>query len=145
MKNKKTKQLTIIILLILIISLAVIIPTQGNKSNLKKLTYNEVIKKMNNNDDFILCISATTCSHCQNYKPKLKTISKDYNITIYYIDVNKEDKEYEDFKKQLNFDGSTPVTLFIKEGKEKTTATRIEGDASTRTIINKLRANNFIE
>lgn len=140
---KKNK--LILVALTLTILLAIILMFTG-QNNLIKLNYNEVIEKINNKESFVLCISAKDCIHCQNYKPKLKKISNDYDITIYYIDTDTIEKDkYEEFKKQLNFDGSTPVTIFIKDGKEKTTATRINGDASSRTIVNKLQANDFIE
>ena len=140
---KKKKIILISLVLIALLTITLILTTQNN---LVKLNYNEVIEKITNKESFVLCISAKNCVHCQNYKPKLKKISNEYNITIYYIDIDTiEDSKYEEFKKELNFDGSTPVTIFIKNGEEKTTATRINGDASTRTIINKLQANGFIE
>lgn len=141
------KKIKIILIgLIIIILLTATILILGSKSNLVKLNYNEVIEKLNDKETFVLCISAKDCIHCQNYKPKLKKISNQYEIEIYYIDTDTIDKDnYDEFKKQLNFDGSTPVTLFIKDGEEKTTATRINGDASSRTIISKLKTNGFIE
>jgi len=51
----------------------------------------------------------------------------------------------EKFNKLISFDGGTPVTIFIKNGEEKTTATRIEGDVSTDKIIDKLKKNGFID
>lgn len=141
------KKIKIILIgLIIIILLTATILILGSKSNLVKLNYNEVIEKLNDKETFVLCISAKDCIHCQNYKPKLKKMSNQYEIKIYYIDTDTIDKDnYDEFKKQLNFDGSTPVTLFIKDGEEKTTATRINGDASSRTIISKLKTNGFIE
>lgn len=141
------KKIKIILIgLIIIILLTATILILGSKSNLVKLNYNEVIEKLKDKETFVLCISAKDCIHCQNYKPKLKKISNQYKIKIYYIDTDTIDKDnYDEFKKQLNFDGSTPVTLFIKDGEEKTTATRINGDASSRTIISKLKTNGFIE
>ena len=49
------------------------------------------------------------------------------------------------FNNLISFDGGTPVTIFIKNGEEKTTATRIEGDVSTDKIIDKLKKNGFID
>ena len=37
------------------------------------------------------------------------------------------------------------ISKFIKNGEEKTTATRIEGDVSTDKIIDKLKKNGFID
>lgn len=143
--NMKKKKYIIILLVVLILILTIII-LLNNKSNLIKLSYNEVIEKINNKEDFILCITATNCTHCQEYKPKLKKISSEYNIKIYYTDINTfNDEDYENFKTKLSLDGSTPITIFIKDGTETTTATRIEGNVSTEKIIKKLKSNGFIK
>ena len=55
------------------------------------------------------------------------------------------DDELKMFKNTVSFDGSTPITIFFKNGEEKTTATRIEGDVSEEKLINKLKTNGFIE
>ena len=69
-----------------------------------------------------------------------------YKINIYYTDIDKYNKtDLENFNKLISFDGGTPVTIFIKNGEEKTTATRIEGDVSTDKIIDKLKKNGFID
>ena len=115
------------------------------EKNLIKLNYNEVIEKIENKDDFVLCVSASNCIHCQEYKPKLKQVAKDYNIIIYYVNVDEfTDEDYETFKTQFSFDGGTPTTIFFKDGEEKTTATRIEGNVKTEIIISKLKNNGFI-
>lgn len=115
------------------------------EKNLIKLNYNEVIEKIENKDDFVLCVSASNCIHCQEYKPKLKQVAKDYNIIIYYVNVDEfTDEDYETFKTQFSFDGGTPTTIFFKDGEEKTTATRIEGNVKTEKIISKLKNNGFI-
>lgn len=113
--------------------------------NFIKLSYDEVINKIENKESFVLCVSASECTHCLDYKPKLKKVSYDYDIKIYYIDVDKlSEDDYENFKTKLSFDGATPTTIFIKEGEEKTTSSRIDGDVSTEKIINKLKKNGFI-
>lgn len=144
MKEKKIFILALIILFILILTL--VIYNINNKSRLNELTTDKVIEKINNKDSFILCISATYCSHCNSYKPKLKEIGKKYKIDIYYIDYDKyTDNEIEEFKKYISFDGSTPVTLFINEGEEKTTVNRINGNVSEKKIIEKFKNNGFIK
>lgn len=143
MKNKNIVFLIIIIVLIMLIS--VIIYINNKNTNLLKLDYQEVIDKINNKDDFILCVSASECVHCNKYKPKLKEISNTYDIKIYYVNVDEfTDKDYEKFKVDFNFDGGTPTTILFKDGEEKTTASRIEGNEKTEKIINKLKSNGFI-
>lgn len=141
MKNKKN--ILIISILIVVALLAVIIITK--EKHLIKLEYNEIIEKIENKENFVLCLSATECVHCQSYKPKLKKIAKEYDIKIYYSDIDTfTDEEYENIKTKLSFDGSTPITIFFKDGEEKTTATRIEGNTQSEKIIAKLKKNGFI-
>lgn len=142
---KKNKKYIISIACIGLIGILVGYALFYNNSNLIKLNYNEIENKINNKDSFILCISRTTCSHCDNYKPKLSKIANKYNIKIYYTDIDTYDEtEEKKFNTIISFDGSTPTTLFIKNGEEKTTATRIEGNVSTEKIIDKLKKNGFI-
>lgn len=143
MKKKKTIIIIVIICIILLIPIIyLLIPKE---KNLIKLNYNEVLEKIENKEDFILCISASKCIHCKKYKPKLKEIAKEYNIKIYYVNKTKFTKEeYETFKTKFSFDGATPTTILFKDGEEKTTASRIDGNEKKEKIINKLKSNGFI-
>lgn len=142
MKKKNLYLIITTIVLILIIFILFI----NKENNLIELKVNDVIAKIDNKESFILCISATYCDHCNNYKPKLEKIANEYNIKIYYIDFDKYDsKEQNEFKTYISFDGSTPVTVFIKEGKENTTSNRINGDVSSYKIVEKFKSNGFIE
>lgn len=140
---KKNKILySVIIILVLIITICIYF---YNNRNFIKINYSEIIDKVNNKDSFILCVTATDCIHCEQFKPKLKKISNKYNIQIFFTDVSTySDDEYSEFKSKFSFDGGTPVTILIKDGEEKTTATRIEGNVSNEKIISKLKKNGFI-
>ena len=142
----KKKHIIYILLIILLGGLLIVFKDSIFRNpNFIKLNYEEIIEKVNNKDNFILCVSRTKCSHCQNYKPKLSKVAKEYNIVIYYTEIDKyTDNEYEEFKEKISFDGATPTTIFFKDGEEKTTGTRIEGDVSLEKIINKLKQNGFI-
>lgn len=114
-------------------------------TNLIKLDYNGVIDKTTKKEDFILCVSASECVHCNEYKPKLKKITNSYDLKIYYVNVDEfSDSDYEKFKSDFSFDGGTPTTIFFKNGEEKTTASRINGNEKMEKIINKLKSNGFI-
>ena len=140
MKDKKN----IIIIIVLGIGLGYLL--FNSNSNLIELDYHNLENKINNKESFVVCISRTTCSHCNDYKPKLRKVANKYKINIYYTDIDKYNKtDLEKFNKLISFDGGTPVTIFIKNGEEKTTATRIEGDVSTDKIIDKLKKNGFID
>lgn len=134
------------IILIVIIGIIIWCSISIESKNFIKLNYSEVLEKIDNKESFILCVSASECTHCNSYKPKLKKISNDYNIKIYYTDVDKfSDDDYKEFKDKFSFDGGTPTTIFFKEGEEKTTATRIEGDISIERTIDKFKKNGFIK
>ena len=143
MKNKKN---IIMLVTICVLGVGIGYLLFNSNNNLIKLDYSDLENKIENKEDFVVCISRTTCSHCNDYKPKLKKIANKYKINIYYTDIDKYSKtELEKFNNLISFDGSTPVTIFIKNGEEKTTATRIEGDVSTDKIIDKLKKNGFID
>lgn len=147
MKNNKKKLVMGILGGIIVIGLIVFFFLGSNSSdNFIKLNYNEFKEKIDNNDSFVLCVSRTTCSHCNDYKPKLKEVSKKYNIKIYYTEINEfSNSELDYFKDNFGFDGGTPITMFIKDGKEGTTGSRIEGDVSMEKIVSKLKTNGFIK
>ena len=145
MKNKKKFFSIAAISLILIIGglLTYNILFSGSLIELKP---KEVIEKINDKESFVLCLSRTDCSHCQTYKPKLKKISRDYDIKLFFIDVDKYTvEEINEMKKLVTFDGSTPVTAFIVDGEEITASNRIFGDSSYEKIVKKLKNNGFIK
>lgn len=114
-------------------------------SYLKQIKYDEVMEKIQNKESFILVVSQTTCSHCKEYKPAFRKILKKNKLTAYYIEydlLSKEEKK--EFVKYINFD-STPVTVFLKNGEESTTANRIVGARGEEYIIGKLKSNGYIE
>lgn len=143
-KNKKIFNVAVICLVVVIGGL--LIYNFFFKSSLIELDVDEVIEKIDNKESFVLCISQTTCTHCASYKPKLEKISNNYDIEIFYIDIDKyKQEEINEFKKYISFDGSTPVTAFIKDGEETTASNRIFGDSSYTKIVNKLKKFGFIE
>ena len=142
--NKKFFIISICSLILIIIFIVAF--NYYSRPRLYELDVNQVKEKIDNKDSFILCISATYCIHCKEYKPKLEDISKEYRMDIYYIDFDKySDKEQELFRNYVSFDGGTPVTLFIKNGEEETTVNRINGNVSKDKIISKFKSNGFIK
>lgn len=139
----KKKFILIGILIITIFMIVVILIT--SKSNLISLNYDEIIQKINNSESFVLCITATDCIHCQDFKPKLEKIANEYDIKIYYTECDLfSEEDYADFRTSFSFDGSTPTTIFFIDGKEETTANRIYGNVSSDKVIDKLKSIGFI-
>ena len=145
MKNKTKYIFTFIISIILICLLTLYGINYYSNGNLKELKNKEVIEKIKNKEDFVLCVAQTTCSHCEMYKPKLKKIANKHDIEIYYINIDKlTKKEKKEFSKYIYTEG-TPVTIFFNNGEEETTANRIQGNASSKKIEDTLKKYKFIK
>lgn len=147
MKNNNKVFIGIIILFIIIVaSLLIINILNPKKGNLIALNYKQVQSKIKNKDSFILIASASTCSHCAEYKPKLIKIAKEYKINIYYIDYDLESsKDQKEFLNNNKLNGSTPITLFIQNGKQTSIFDRLEGDVSKEKVVEKLKKLGFIK
>lgn len=145
MKVKKKIIILFSICLVVLVG-SIIADKVMSKSYFNKITYEEIIEKIDNKDSFVLLISQTTCTHCASYKPKLEDVANEYKINIYYIDIDLlEEDEYDELNSRLSFASSgTPLTIFLKNGEEKTVANRIKGDSSSDKIIKKLKSNGFI-
>ncbi len=141
----KTKVIILVSICVVVLVAALIGDKNLNRSYLVEVKYNEIIEKIKNKEDFIVLISQTTCSHCASYKPKLESVANEYKIEMYYVQVDLlNEEESIEFESYLNYDG-TPATLFIRDGEEKTVASRINGDSSITKIKNKLKANGWIQ
>lgn len=139
-----------IIIFIAIIALLVINNLKESKAllgeKLEEITYEQVQKKVEKKEDFVIVLSQTTCSHCASYKPILKEITKEKNITIYYLDYDKYDKDtINEILEFFNFDGGTPTTLFFKEGKEISIMSRLVGSVSKTKVIKALEKYEYVK
>lgn len=144
--KKRNIYLIVSIILLITIIIFLVYNNNMNKSKLVNINLDKVEEKINNKDTFILCVSSSTCINCERYLPKLEEISRDYNLEIFYIEVDKlSSKELTEFKNVISFDDATPVTLFIKNGVENTASNRIFGNVSSDKIIEKFKKNGFIK
>ena len=143
--NTKKKVIILVSVCLIVLVGAIIADKILGKSYFNEISNNEILEKIENKENVVLLISQTTCTHCISYKPKLEEVANEYKINIYYIDVDLLDKEEASkLKEKVNY-SSTPVTVFLKNGEEKTAANRINGDASKEKIIKKLKNNGFID
>ena len=111
----------------------------------KELSISELQEKIDNKESFILVISQTTCSHCAEYKPRIKKVLAKYEITGYYIEKDLlNEEETTQLNNIANISG-TPATIFITDGEEKSSSTRISGARSTDVIISRLKAMGYIK
>ena len=104
--------------------------------------YLDLIKESGTN---VVVIGQTTCSHCIAIKPALNTIARDYDLTIYYINVNvlssDDSSRFYDSLNELEYNepdylekGSfgTPLILIIKDGK---ISHYISGERTTSQLV----------
>ena len=55
----------------------------------EEVSFDTVIEMLENKQSFILFIGSSNCSHCATYEPKLNSVIKEYQVKVYFIDVNK--------------------------------------------------------
>lgn len=83
-----------------------------------------VSEKMKANEDFVVMISSSTCSHCNNMKLTLYPYLSQYkDIPFYEVEIDQlGDKKQdvngfiEELEKLVGFDGGTPEFFHIKDG-----------------------------
>lgn len=111
----------------------------------EEISYNEFKEKIKDKDSFALFVGSTECSHCDNYKVTLNEFVSDYQVKVYYIDIIKmEQDELKEFMSVVNFK-STPTTVFITDGEEKTVYNRIVGALPYSKIEAKFEKAGYIK
>ena len=115
------------------------------KRDYHEINYNQFMKMIEDKKSFVMVVGAENCDHCKDYHKTMKKVIKDYQLEIYYINVYPfTDEEKSEFMTIINYSG-TPTTVFIEEGKEKSTYNRVEGAKSYDTVIKKLKQNGYIK
>lgn len=149
----KKKMVTSIIVLVILLSVGAMIyagiTLKGKEINedkhLVELKINELVEKVNNKESFILVVTQTTCSHCAEYKPRLKKILADNDIIGYYIEKDLLSEEETTTLNNIANVSGTPTTVFITEGTEVSSNTRLVGAKSVDAIESRLKAMGYIK
>ena len=108
------------------------------------ISFNELEKKIEKKESFILVITQKQCSHCAEYKPILKEVLYEYDLEAFELDQKTLTKKEKAKLKDIASITGTPTTVFISEGSEIATATRIHGAASKGAIISRFKAMGYI-
>lgn len=117
----------------------------GKKEKYTEITYKEFKQKIENKETFPLFVGSSDCFHCDNYKVTLNKFISKYKVDVYYIDVaNMEKDEMNEFLTVVNFK-STPTTVFITDGIEKTTYNRIVGELPYSKVVSKFKKAGYIK
>ncbi|MDD3341787.1 MAG: thioredoxin domain-containing protein [Bacilli bacterium] len=115
------------------------------KTTYKEISMKELNTMIDTKESFALFIGATSCSHCDTYKGTLKKVIKDYDVEVYYIDIDNLSADENSTLKSIASYTGTPTTVFIENGKEKSAYSRIIGDRDYDYIVNKFKASEYIE
>ncbi len=149
MKNKIIKILIIIVVVVAIGSLIIASIFLNRKQNdldkhLVELNFSELQEKIDNKETFLLVITQTTCSHCAEYKPVLKETLAEYDLVGYYIEEDLLSKEDLGKLKEIANVSGTPTTIFIENGQEGSTSTRLSGNQQKSVIVQRLKSMGYI-
>lgn len=149
-KKMKNKNLILYILIAIIVVIGILLVYKlafktNENTNLVDITVNELENKITNKETFILVISQTGCSHCEQYLPELNRTLKEVNLNAYVINLSKlSSEEATTLNKYVNVSG-TPTTVFFHEGEEATTLNRISGYAPKVKIKERLKSLGYID
>lgn len=144
----KKRLIILCIICVIIIPFAIILDKYNSKTYFGEIATSTLVDKLEKKEDIVLCITRTTCSHCIEYKPKLEKIANEYKQEIFFIEIDLlKEEEINLLEKYISIGDSfsTPTTIFIKNGEEKTTAKRLIGNVSESKVIEKLKSNGFIK
>lgn len=118
---------------------------EGKNDPVKNITIHELETKINNKETFMLVITQTGCSHCEQYLPELSRTLSQHDLTAYELNItNLEPEDKMILSKYATFSG-TPTTIFFTGGIEKTTLNRIIGYASQSKIEERLKSLGYID
>ena len=129
----------------IVIFIAALFLTGCSNSNvITEIDYNKLEDLIKNEETFILEITQTGCSHCQEFSPRFKAILKTNDLTAYNLNLYNMTKEEQDKFNDLTTVTGTPTVLFFKDGKEMTN-TKIVGALSNDEVKKILKRAGFIE
>ena len=147
-RNRKsmTALIVSIISIIAVIVVVSMIYAKMKKTESEEINYKKYTQLMKADERFILFIGAASCSHCKTYTKTINRVITDYQIKVYYLDVDKlKEEEYKDLNRSITYSG-TPTTVVIEKGKEyEKSKTRIEGNRSYDYTVTKLKNAEFIK
>lgn len=87
-----------------------------------EITTDELIKKMNDKEDFALVFTQTTCGHCETFLRMMDTYMKNHNVVLYNMVLDKEadvDAALEKLKTVFPEFTATPDIYCVEKGEIK--------------------------
>ncbi len=114
-------------------------------SYLVELTYAELAKKVENKESFVLVYTQTTCAHCHDYKPIIKRTLAKVDLIAYEIVLDKLSNEDKAKLNDIANVSGTPTTVFIQNGQEINSSSRLVGIQQEEKLINKFKYLGYIK
>lgn len=134
-------------ILVLFVSVLIIVGCSNKITGYQEITFSDLNKKFEDEENFVLFIGSNQCSHCMSYEPKLNAVIKVNQLKVYYIDVaNLSEDENKILDSYVPYTG-TPTTVFIEKGKLKEIDNEvymIEGDRDIEYIEKMFKKNGYI-
>ena len=113
--------------------------TLSGEPGLHELSYEEVMKKLNGGDEFVLIVESANCSHCVAYMPVATAFASDNSLPMYYVDIstfgNENGANFEkavSYLKKSNGKWGTPTTM-VQAG--NTTVDYIVGGTTNEELL----------
>lgn len=132
------------IFLITTILFSLLLTGCSKSKELISVNYDELSKKIENKDSFVLYVGSSSCSHCADFKPILEKVINKYNLDVYYINMaDLSDAKYNAVMKKVDGQG-TPTTVYIENGKTKISP-KIEGAREYDDIVDFFKDLNMIK
>ena len=134
---EKYRLIIIVVLAILAFVLLSILTENSRKteSDLNKFKDNFA------NDEYaVTVIGLTYCGHCHNFSPIIRGISKEYNLPLYWFDIDDLSEEDSDYLYKMfepyGYSGSSPYIAVSNKGKVIDNHT---GELDKETTLNFLK------
>lgn len=130
---------------IIVILLLCFVSGCGSKvTTYEQIDYTKYTTMKEADEDYILYVGSSSCSHCQNFKPTLENIIKEYQLKVYYIDISTlTEKEYSVLSNDTKLQG-TPTVVFVEDGVVQTSP-KIVGSVSYAVALEKFKESGYIK
>lgn len=115
------------------------------KDSYTMLSYEQLLKKIENKETFPLVIGSSECSACANYEITMQAFIKEHQVEVFEIDLLElSEEDYDKLKLAVSFTG-TPTTVFYKDGKLTSFYNRIDGSAPKSVVEDYFKNNGYIK